>query len=338
MNTKIMKILSVLSLSVFFNTGCFELLVPTKVNKLNKVANKKLINAVDSNNLFEVQEALKEGADINFESDFSTADNRDLEGLVQFHIEKLSDPTDKIQFDYMPTALLHAVVLGHFDIAQYLIKEGANIGNKDRGQLLFNALVILDRKKNISSIHLQKVIDFCLKLLGININETRSILLNEDSIEESFNLYEFLPPLGLNVIKSLFFNGLIIPSSLFKHELRNLNKDQIDYLIESGDFEKMAIVLSEQNFLKRLPKLFKVKGVSYSEIVKQVNQAIRGKLINTNIFPNDLSNLTAEYSFYSENAEDFFKLSNDQINELVRDYYKIKEEAEKSSGKECIVM
>ncbi len=284
---------------MFSNVNCLELLV----RKINIEVNLKLVDAVSTNDLKKIQEALKEGDDLNCATGFYLFYNYKSIISHWYSIDR-----ESVIFKGSEL-LLYAIVSRKFDIAKYLIKAGASIEDKD--QFAFD-IILLSFATAKSYLELQEVINFLFLELTVDINEVNkngNNLLDfacSPRYFENEHLKLYTSASNLEFLKFLVFNGLDVYGKCFA----KLTKDRIeDIEEESGIF----------NFLKKLKDLLKIRNVSYRDMVLKINFYLKNKLVA--IYPKDLGNIVFEYVYYSDNYKDFFELSNEEINDIV-DLYK----------------
>lgn len=277
MNTKIIGILSILSLTMFFNVLCMT--PGTGVNQ-------RFINGAATGKLEEVQDALKQGADINFKGSLFI---------------KIDERTGVRKSTPRITALSHASSNGHFNIVKYLVKSGADINNELPG--------------------------WTAPMFAINnYNEIAKFLI-EAGADKQAVLFFAIDKYNLNFVKFLVWLGVDINK---KHSFNFSPQGNpgCRNAIESAQQKSLAArpediqeAVSIFNFLNNYAlKLKNIQNKNLEVIVKKVNEILKHKINEQINLPPVLNDIVVGYSLYPENYEEFFDLSEQQIDELIKIY------------------
>jgi len=304
MITKISNFLIILSF--FYSLDSYSMNLTQAIASLEGVpaVNEKLKRAVIEGSLEKVQEALKEGADINF---------------------KFIVPNEKLSgYEHLLgtyPAIHHATQMGHIDIVKYLFKSGAYVEDNSPFSLLFVAIYNFDIFKFL--------IDSGMK---ININSYNGRSLGFLAIEA----------INLDAIKLLAYHGSDLNDKCLEHSLVDwAHIIPPDFISPECKREAKEV---EKFVVKHAERMKNIKNKSLKDIAQKVNQCMRAKLNSLNLLINNLNDLVAGYYLYPESFEDFFTLSDRNINEMIKIYSeefekkeedkKIKEEPKGS----CLIM
>lgn len=162
----------------------------------------------------------------------------------------------------------------------------------------------------------------------------------------------------LDNIKFLLFNGADIDiatswtqhKSLLQHiKYEILNYDNSRYMRLRAYNSKDALIVIHDLLIKHQSRLKNLKNKNLSDIVKKVNQILpkirRDKIYRTVILPEVLEDLVLVYcGLYPEDFEDFFKLTEEEVNQIIKIYYdefekkEVDKKVEEVSSQNCSVM
>ncbi len=273
--------------------------------KFNPQANEKLKNAVIEGSLEKVQEALKEGADIDFK--FQTT----LEtGYIGFY-----------------SAIFHAVRLGHVNIAKFLLKPGDVVSNT---KLLHDHLF---RQPSFRQPFDLDFIEYLIKF-GASIDR---------ELHGNFPITHAIMRRDLSLIKLFCFYGANDNVDVGKYKTAVEFADYWWFNASTNNEDRIKS-LSIKNFLENhFLRMKNIKNKNIKDIVHKVNTIIRKNLSDSEILLGELRNLVESYLQYPEDAENFFNLP-DSIDEILKLYSEEFEKNEKTEKEKleyedpCVIM
>ncbi len=314
---KLIQILIVLSFAVVFNVnsigrdwGVTEEAPKKQVNQLRQ-ANQLLIDSAATGDLKGVQEALAQGANINYEG------KHDLGNCY-----------------VCGAAVFQATFGGHLNIVKFLIEEkevNPNILYCRRPELGSNGIDLFRMSIMRSHCHIAEY----LMHNG----------LSKDLINFNYGNKE-----DLNTLKFLIWNGVPhrkkghkdLKYAINKIERMYLEPSSVERILEMEEEieteEKAREMIATRREIKNLLEKFalkvdNLKNKSYKDMVKKVNQYRHAAL---KIFkaqkslPDVLENIVTDYclTLFPETPEEFFKISEKDLNDLINSYIEVLETEE----------
>jgi len=288
----LMKLLTILSFAVVFNINSIgrDWRV-TEVASTNP--NQLLIDSAAAGDLKGVQEALDQGADINYCGKYSLCS------------------------DYFSprSAIFHATRYSHLNIVKFLIeKKGVNPNCVDQDG--YNLLTVASFIDNL---------EICEYLLQKGLH--KNLLTIDYRDIDNLDTVRFLIWNGISCIKK---RDEDLNTTIQRFELVGAHRDKIRFksdTICAEDRAKLKLQFDEKiELLKKFAlKVENLKNKSYKNIVKRVNQYRNNRyksLRNLKILPAELENLVIGYCEYlfPENPEEFFKISDEDLGILIMEY------------------
>jgi len=313
----LMKLLTVLSFAIVFNVNSIgrdwraaEEAPKKQINQLHQ-ANQLLIDSAATGNLKGVQEALEQGANINYEGSHNLG-NCYVYGA----------------------AVLQATFGGHLNIVKFLIEEkGVN------PNILYSRRTYEDGGIDL----------FKMSIMRGHYDIAEYLMQN--GLQQDLINYNYGNPENLNTIKFLIWNGVPhrkkgqkdLKYAIAKIKRVYLGPDLVERILEQEEAEEeedrkeseeqiremIATEREIKNLLEKFAlKVDNLKNKSYKDMVKKVNQYRRTALnilkAQKNL-PTVLEDIVAGYglTLFPETPKEFFELSEEDVNELINSYIEV---------------
>ncbi len=315
MEIKIIKVFTIFLVLAFFNN----------ISSMGPgiSPNQLLIDSAATGDLEGVKNALEQGADVYYQG-----------GKYR-----------ESRFDDLP-AIFYACERGHLNIVEFLVKSGFDPNFVEARNYTLLDFAIWNKHT--------KIFEYLIKKNLTNRTRIVSYFSFYGSYIPQLAVWHGVTPSRLRYEKNIRVVIQDFDLKLKKwlserdrqiKELSTVGRDSEEGLriIESLESIKSTIlsILDTQAILKKFAlRLANLENKSFKDIVKKANQVKKNKLKNKinglGILPHVIEDMVVQYSLYPENFEDFFKLSDYELDDLVKTYSEEFEKKERAES--CLIM